>query len=61
MAFEKRKSKWPWRDFLTEDEKRVLQAADEAKSKWEKLNASRAGITNRAIQRAKHRLAGKSK
>jgi hypothetical protein len=53
-AWEPRKSKWDWRRFLTQDERAVLAAADAAKREWQKLNRERAGITNRAIQRAKY-------
>lgn len=59
MAFEKRSDKWPWREFLTEDEAATLERADRAKAEWQRLNAERASITNRAIQRAKYH-AGKS-
>jgi hypothetical protein len=52
--YEKRKPKWDWRSFLTSEEKEVLVAADRAKGAWLKLNKERAGITNRAIQRAKY-------
>lgn len=52
--YEKRKPKWDWRSFLTVEEKAVLVAADRAKAAWLKLNKERAGITNRAIQRAKY-------
>lgn len=52
--YEKRRSKWDWRSFLTADELAVLAAVDEAKKTWQKLNKERAGITNRAIQRAKY-------
>lgn len=51
---EKRKPKWNWRAHLTADELAVLNAADKAKAAWLKLNKERAGITNRAIQRAKY-------
>lgn len=51
--YKPRVPKWPWRDFLTTDEAKALAAADAAKAKWKRLNAERAGITNRAIQRAK--------
>ena len=54
MAFSPREPKWDWRSFLTSDEQATLQAADEAKEAWLKLNAQRASITNRAIQRAKY-------
>jgi hypothetical protein len=52
--FQKRKPKWNWRAYLTADELAVLAAADKAKTAWLKLNKERAGITNRAIQRAKY-------
>lgn len=52
--YEKRKPKWNWREFLTADEKAILDAADGARDAWQKLNRQRAGITNRAIQRAKY-------
>jgi len=57
MAFQKKEPKWPWRDFLTEDEKEALAKADEAKALWETLNTQRASIQNRAIQRAKYAAA----
>lgn len=50
----KRKPKWNWREFLTADEKAILKTADRAKAAWLALNKQRAGITNRAIQRAKY-------
>lgn len=52
--YAKRKPKWDWRAYLTADELAVLSAADRAKAAWLKLNKERAGITNRAIQRAKY-------
>lgn len=52
--FTRNQPKWPWRDFLTVEEKRVLAQADHAKERWKKLNQARASITNRAIQRAKY-------
>lgn len=54
MAFAKRKPKWDWRLYLTAEEKAVLEKADRAKAVWLLLNKERAGITNRAIHRAKH-------
>lgn len=54
MTYKKRKPKWNWRAYLTADELAVLAAADKAKTAWLKLNRDRAGITNRAIQRAKY-------
>lgn len=52
--YEKKKPKWNWRAYLTAEELAVLAAADKAKATWLKLNKERAGITNRAIQRAKY-------
>lgn len=52
--YQKRKPKWDWRSFLTAEELAILAAADRAKAAWLKLNRERAGITNRAIQRAKY-------
>ena len=54
MTYKRREPKWDWRSFLTVEEKAILQTADEAKAVWLKLNKERAGITNRAIQRAKY-------
>ncbi len=54
MPYQKRKNKWPWRDFLTEEEAETLALADAAKDEWKRLNKERALITNRAIQRAKY-------
>ncbi|QCL88781.1 hypothetical protein [Agrobacterium tumefaciens] len=54
MTFEKKEAKWPWRDFLTDEEKEALAKADAAKAIWESLNLQRASIQNRAIQRAKY-------
>ena len=56
MAYERSEPKWPWRDYLTEDEAETLRRADEAKAEWQRLNGERASITNRAIQRAKYHL-----
>lgn len=56
-AFRSKPRKWDWRSFLTDEEARILAAADAAKAEWQRLNESRAGITNRAIQRAKHHAA----
>lgn len=52
--YEKREPKWNWRAYLTREELVVLAASDKAKAAWLKLNKERAGITNRAIQRAKY-------
>jgi len=54
MTWEPRKPKWDWRGHLTVEEKAILDAADKAKAVWQELNKQRAGITNRAIQRAKY-------
>lgn len=54
MGYEPRKPKWPWRDFLTLEERDKLAEAAEAKRHWLELNRERAAITNRAIQRAKY-------
>lgn len=52
--WEKAGGKWPWRDFLTDEEREILAKADAAKAEWTRLNQARASITNRAIQRAKY-------
>jgi hypothetical protein len=44
---------WKWRDYLTADEAAVIAECDRAKSEWQLANSRRAGIVNRAIQRAK--------
>ena len=54
MSYRKPEPKWPWRDFLTDQERATLQQADEAKAHWQALNAARAKIVNRALQRAKY-------
>ncbi len=54
MTFSPREPKYPWRDFLTNDERFTLGRADAAKEEWLRLNKERAAITNRAIQRAKY-------
>ena len=53
-VYKRREPKWPWRDFLTEEERQILRRADGAKLEWQRLNRERAAITNRAIQRAKY-------
>lgn len=60
MTYKPRKPKWDWRAFLTSEEKAMLQKADEAKAAWQKLNQNRAGIANRALQRAKYAAATRS-
>lgn len=52
--YEKAVAMWPWRDFLTDDERAEMAAADVAKAEWQRLNRGRASIQNRAIQRAKN-------
>lgn len=54
MTWKPKKPKWDWRKYLTAEERAILARADEAKAVWKKLNAERAGIANRAIQRAKY-------
>ena len=54
MAFEPKQPKWPYRDFLTDEEIAIIAKADAAKAEWKRLNAERSMITNRAIQRAKY-------
>ncbi len=46
--------KLTWRDYLTDAERATLAKADAAKARWLNLNRERAGITNRAIHRARH-------
>ncbi len=46
-----------WRKYLTPEEREVIRKVDKAKREWRILNAVRAGIVNRAIQRAKYRAA----
>lgn len=57
MAFERKQSKWDWREYLTDYERETLAKADEAKAIWSSLNGERASITNRAIQRARYAAA----
>ena len=52
MTWTPRKSKRPWRDFLTPDEKGIIEKAESAKLKWLELNKGRHGIANRAGRRA---------
>lgn len=52
-ARKKRKTMRPWRKYLTEEERDVIAQADAARRVWTILNAHRAGIQNRATQRAK--------
>lgn len=54
MTWQPQKPKWPWRRFLTAEERQAIKEADAAKKRWQSLNRARAAITNRAIQRAKY-------
>jgi hypothetical protein len=54
MTYAPRKPKWPWRDFLTVEERDKLSEAWDAKQHWLSLNKESAAIRNRAIQRAKY-------
>lgn len=53
-CYEKAGPMWPWRDFLTDEERAEMAAADAAKAKWQRLNRGRVAIQNRALQRAKN-------
>lgn len=46
----------PWRDYLTDDERAIIESADAAKLAWQALNDRRAGVVNRACQRARYAL-----
>ena len=47
-------TKTTWRDYLTDEERAIIQAGDDAKAAWERLNAPRAGIINRCNQRSRY-------
>lgn len=47
----------PWREHLTDEERAAIEAGDRATEAAKAANATRAGIVNRAIQRAKYRAA----
>lgn len=49
-----KRSKKEYLQYLTEEELAEVQAADDAKLHWLKLNRTRASIVNRAVQRAKY-------
>lgn len=49
----RRPAPWPWRDYLTREERATLAKIDAAKKHWAMLNRERGLIVNRAIQRAK--------
>lgn len=53
-GYRARKPLWPYRDFLTDEERNIIALADGARLEWERLNRDRAMITSRAIQRAKY-------
>jgi hypothetical protein len=57
MSWCKPVAKWPWRDFLTEEEAKIILRADNAKAEWKRLVAEKAMIQNRALQRAKYAAA----
>lgn len=59
-AWEPRKKKWNWRAYLTDDERKIIAASDEAKAKWQALNKERLFIVNRAINRCKYRERGEA-
>lgn len=59
--YKKRDSKWNWRAYLTAEELAILASADRAKAAWLESNKERAGIVNRAVQRAKHAARSPSK
>ena len=46
----------PWRDFLNDEERAIIDQADAAKVTWQALNDRRAAIVNRAVQRARYAL-----
>ena len=59
MSWQPRKPKWPWRDFLTNEERAIVTKAETAKANWlaskdewlrhkDKMDM----IRNRAIHRA---------
>ena len=49
----KREPRWNWRAYLTTDEAATVARAETAKAEWQRLQAERAAIQNRAIHRAK--------
>lgn len=50
----KREPRIPWREFLTDGERAVIEAGDAAMERARTLNRDRPKIVNRAIQRAKY-------
>lgn len=58
MTWEPRSPKWPWRDFLTPEEARIVNEADAVLKRCRRESATasavRAPIQNRAIHRAKY-------
>jgi len=55
-AWSPRAPLWPWRDFLTTDERAEIEAGDQAMAEAKRINRGRQLIVNRAIQRAKYHL-----
>lgn len=45
---------WPWRDFLTPEERIAVLRAEEALAESRRLNIERQRIANRATHRAMH-------
>ena len=43
-----------WRDYLTDEERAIIEAGDDAKAAWGRLAAPRAGIINRCNQRMRY-------
>ena len=43
-----------WRDYLTAEEAEEVVNADRLKAAWRQANRTRAGIVNRAVNRAKY-------
>lgn len=41
-----------WRDWLTDEERAIIERADRLKAEWRHANAQVAGIMNRAVKRA---------
>jgi hypothetical protein len=52
--WKKNPPKWPWHDFLTDEERQIIAEADKAKRVWQQLMQTRTVIINRAIHRAKY-------
>lgn len=54
MTWQQKPKKWPWQDFLTDEEWEVIARADEAQEESKRLNAERALIRDRARKRAQY-------